>query len=147
MTPPVALTRSSARLSHASTCNRATSSLVGRRARLQGGELLTWAYLTTLYQRAGPALTRVPVPTERHWRHSLEKTRMFERARDELFSHINRCGVLEAEESEQKKWMDETIHYISERYPTLVDTDLRTLYQIGTRFCAPPIVHGELGQA
>lgn len=77
----------------------------------------------------------------------MDKTKIFDRARDELFSHINRCGVLEAVESEQHKWMDETIGYISERYPTLADADLRSLYEIGTRFCAPPIVHGELRRA
>lgn len=77
----------------------------------------------------------------------MDKSKIFERARDELFSHINRCGVLEAEEAEQRKWMDETINYIGERYPGLVETDLRTLYEIGTRFCEPPIVYGEVRSA
>ena len=38
-----------------------------------------------------------------------------DRARDELFSHINRCGVLQAEDDDSKLWMDETIEYIGER--------------------------------
>ena len=42
-----------------------------------------------------------------------------ERARDELFSHIHRCGVLKALPEHQVEWMDETIEYIAERYPEL----------------------------
>ncbi|MGD2069301.1 MAG: hypothetical protein PVI57_11555 [Gemmatimonadota bacterium] len=65
-----------------------------------------------------------------------------ERARDELFSHINRCGVLEAAPEDQRTWMDETIDYIGERYPDLSDADLHELHQVGIRFCKPAIPHG-----
>lgn len=68
--------------------------------------------------------------------------KLLDRARDELFSHVHRCGVLEAEEEDQKHWMNETIDYIGERYPDLSDADLRNLHQIGTRFCMPAIEHG-----
>ena len=64
------------------------------------------------------------------------------RARDELFSHINRCGVLQAEEDDQRHWMDETIDYLGERYPDLADGDLQDLYSVGMRFCQPAIPHG-----
>ncbi len=64
------------------------------------------------------------------------------RARDELFSHINRCGVLQAEEDDQQHWMDETIDYLAERYPDLSDGDLQALYSVGIRFCQPAIPHG-----
>jgi len=64
------------------------------------------------------------------------------RARDELFSHINRCGVLQAEEEDQRHWMDETIDYLAERYPDLSDGDLQDLYSVGMRFCQPAIPHG-----
>ena len=67
-----------------------------------------------------------------------------DRARDELFSHINRCGVLQAAEDDQKTWMDETIDYLGERYPDLNDTDLKDLYSVGTRFCQPAIRNGSL---
>jgi hypothetical protein len=60
-------------------------------------------------------------------------------ARDELFSHINRCGVLTATVEDQSVWMDETIDYIGERYPDLVDTDLKDLHAVGMRFCQPAI--------
>ena len=65
-----------------------------------------------------------------------------DRARDELFSHINRCGVLQAAEDDQKTWMDETIDYLGERYPDLSDPDLKGLYSVGIRFCKPAIRNG-----
>ena len=67
---------------------------------------------------------------------------MMDRARDELFSHINRCGVLNAADDDQNHWMDETIEYIGERYPELTDGDMMELRDIGMRFCKPAIPHG-----
>ena len=72
----------------------------------------------------------------------MSKEKLLDRARDELFSHINRCGVLQATEDDQRHWMDETIEYIGERYPDLSDGDLAGLHQIGVRFCRPAIAHG-----
>ena len=68
--------------------------------------------------------------------------KLMDRARDELFSHINRCGVLQAEPDDQRTWMDETIEYVAERYPDLSDADLEGLYGIGIRFCQPAIAYG-----
>jgi hypothetical protein len=67
--------------------------------------------------------------------------KLMDRARDELFSHINRCGVLEASEEDQKHWMDETIEYLAERYPDLSDGNLRDLYSVGMNFCKPAIAY------
>lgn len=72
----------------------------------------------------------------------MSKEKLMDRARDELFSHINRCGVLQAAEEDQRQWMDETIEYLAERYPDLADADLGVLYEIGIRFCKPAIAHG-----
>ena len=72
----------------------------------------------------------------------MSKEKLLDRARDELFSHINRCGVLAAAEEDQRQWMDETIDYIGERYPDLTDGDLQGLHEIGIRFCKPAIAHG-----
>ena len=72
----------------------------------------------------------------------MSKEKLMDRARDELFSHINRCGVLSAGEEDQRQWMDETIDYIGERYPDLTDGDLKGLHEIGVRFCKPAIAHG-----
>jgi len=65
-----------------------------------------------------------------------------DRARDELFSHINRCGVLKASAEDQKQWMDETIEYVGARYPDLTAAELNELLGIGIRFCKPTIPHG-----
>ena len=72
----------------------------------------------------------------------MSNQKLKERARDELFSHINRCGVLQASPDDQKSWMDETIEYIGERYPDLGDADLHELHGVGMRFCKPAIPHG-----
>ena len=72
----------------------------------------------------------------------MAKENMVTRARDELFSHINRCGVLQAEEEDQRHWMEETIDYLAERYPDLTDGDLQDLFSVGIRFCQPAIPHG-----
>jgi hypothetical protein len=67
-------------------------------------------------------------------------------ARDELFSHIQRCGVLEAEDDERQTWMSDTVEYLRERYPTLSDLEVQELEQIGHRYCQPAIPFGP-GQA
>ena len=72
----------------------------------------------------------------------MSKENMVNRARDELFSHINRCGVLQAEGDDQQHWMEETIDYLAERYPDLSDQDLQDLFSVGIRFCQPAIPHG-----
>ena len=72
----------------------------------------------------------------------MSKEKLLDRARDELFSHVHRCGVLEAAEEDQRTWMDETIDYIGERYPDFTDADLKSLHEIGVRFCKPAIAHG-----
>lgn len=74
-----------------------------------------------------------------------DKNKLKDRARDELFSHINRCGVLKAAEDEQRSWMDETMEYLGERYPDISDADLKELYAVGMRFCRPAIPHGRSG--
>ncbi len=63
-------------------------------------------------------------------------------ARDELFSHIQRCGVLEAEDGERQAWMSDTVEYLRERYPGLSDVEVQELEQIGHRYCQPAIPFG-----
>ena len=72
---------------------------------------------------------------------------LLDQARDELFSHINRCGVLHASPEDQKIWMGETVDYLAERFPDLGDADLDALHGIGLRFCPPAIAHGAEGPA
>lgn len=72
-----------------------------------------------------------------------DKNSLKDRARDELFSHINRCGVLEAADDDQEQWLNETMDYLSERYPDLGESDLAELYRVGLAFCRPAIRHGK----
>ena len=73
----------------------------------------------------------------KHERTALDK------ARDELFSHINRCGVLEATDDQQQEWMDDTLKFLEERYPELSAPELKQLEQVGLRYCRPVIRHGK----
>ena len=63
-------------------------------------------------------------------------------ARDELFSHIQRCGVLDAEDTERQEWMSDTVEYLRERYPALSDGETVELQAIGHRYCQPAIPFG-----
>lgn len=76
-----------------------------------------------------------------------DRNKLKDRARDELFSHINRCGVLQAEDKDQEHWLEETMGYLGERFPDLTDVDLKELYTLGLRFCRPPIPHGRGGKS
>lgn len=71
------------------------------------------------------------------------ETTALDRARDELFSHIHRCGVLEATEEQQLEWMAETLEFMQERYPGLSSGDVKQLREIGLQFCRPVIPHGQ----
>lgn len=75
------------------------------------------------------------------------KPTSLEMARDELFSHIRRCGVLDAGGDERTEWMRDTVGYLGERYPDLNEGELAELAEIGHRYCKPAIPHGpvELG--
>ena len=63
----------------------------------------------------------------------------FDQARDELFSHILRCGVLEATPEHQKEWFDDTMLYLAERYEDLEDGELEQLRVLGERYCRPVV--------
>src|SRR5438477_413296 len=63
----------------------------------------------------------------------------FEQARDELFSHILRCGVLEATAEHQKEWFDDTMLYLADRYDGLDESQLNELRVLGERYCRPVV--------
>lgn len=71
------------------------------------------------------------------------KKTVLDRARDELFSHIHRCGVLDADSAQQDEWMEDTIEFMKERYPELSGAQVQQLRQLGERFCKPVIPHGK----
>jgi len=61
----------------------------------------------------------------------------FDQARDEMFSHILRCGVIEALPEHQKEWFDDTMQYLADRYPDLSDEEFGKLRTLGERYCQP----------
>ena len=71
-----------------------------------------------------------------------ENESQVEQARNDLFSHIHRCGVLRATEEQQNEWLADTVEYIGECYPALGEEQLEELKAIGLRFCRPVIQHG-----
>ena len=66
----------------------------------------------------------------------------FEEARDELFQHIMRCGVVEAAPEHQEEWFAETMSYMTERFPELSTDQLGELRKLGERFAQPPKKQG-----
>jgi hypothetical protein len=62
----------------------------------------------------------------------------FEQARDELFQHIMRCGVVGAAPEPVEEWFAETIKYMSERFPELSEQQIEELKTLGLRFAQPP---------
>jgi hypothetical protein len=66
-----------------------------------------------------------------------------DRARDELFSHIQRCGVLDADSDQKQEWLDDTIEFLAERYADLSREELGLLRTMGENYCSPAIPHGK----
>jgi hypothetical protein len=61
----------------------------------------------------------------------------FEQARDELFQHIMRCGVIGSAAEHQAEWFGATMSYLSDRYPELSPAELADLRTLGDRFSQP----------
>jgi hypothetical protein len=62
----------------------------------------------------------------------------FDEARDELFQHIMRCGVIGAAPDHQQEWFDATMAYFEGRYPELNKLQFSQLRTLGERFAQPP---------
>lgn len=62
----------------------------------------------------------------------------FEEARDELFQHIMRCGVVGSHPDDQTEWFNDTMAYMTERYPELPAEQIQELRKLGERFAQPP---------
>lgn len=58
-------------------------------------------------------------------------------ARDELFQHIMKCGVIGAAPEDQQEWFGATMSYFAERYPELSQLELTQLRTLGERFAQP----------
>lgn len=70
-----------------------------------------------------------------------DTTTPLEKARDELYSHILRCGVLGALKEHQQEWLADTVEYMAERYGLSGD-QTEMLRRLGERYCQPVIPHG-----
>lgn len=71
----------------------------------------------------------------------------FEQARDELFQHIMRCGVVGADDAHAEEWFAETIAYMTERFPELGEQQIGELKTLGMRFAQPPKIRTETDAA
>ncbi len=72
---------------------------------------------------------------------------MFDRARNELFSQIRHCGVLDATDEQREAWLKDTMEYMAKRYPEVTREELQELELIGRRYCEPVIPHGDSDRA
>ena len=62
----------------------------------------------------------------------------YNEARDELFQHIMSCGVIGADPAHQGEWFNDTMAYMTDRYPELSAQQLTELRTLGERFAQPP---------
>jgi hypothetical protein len=61
----------------------------------------------------------------------------FEDARDEMFQHVMKCGVIGAADDDQKEWFDSTMSYLADRYHELSEKEVAELRLLGERFIQP----------
>jgi hypothetical protein len=61
----------------------------------------------------------------------------FEEARDEMFQHVMKCGVIGAAPEDQKDWFDATMTYLADRYHELSPRQINELRVLGERFSQP----------
>ncbi len=73
---------------------------------------------------------------------SKHRKTQFDRARDELCSHVIRCEVLDAHMDDRFEWLVETMDYMADRYPDLTEIEIAQLEVVGRRFIKPAIPHG-----
>lgn len=71
-------------------------------------------------------------------RHQARRTdqasRLYEEARDELFSHLLKNRIADAEPARRRAWLAETLAYLQIRYPRLPETRFRHLEEAAERF-------------
>lgn len=65
-----------------------------------------------------------------------------DKARDELMSHVVRCEVLDAAMEHRLEWLDDTMDYMADRWPSLGDLQLAQLEMMGREYLRPVIAHG-----
>jgi hypothetical protein len=73
----------------------------------------------------------------RYTRSAPQPVTPFEEARDEMFQHIMKCGVIGATADDQKEWFEATMAYLAERYHELSPKQINELRVLGERFSQP----------
>ena len=63
-----------------------------------------------------------------------QASRLYEEARDELFSHLLKSRIADAEPERQRAWLTDTLDYLCIRYPTLPESRRQHLTQAAERF-------------
>jgi hypothetical protein len=63
-----------------------------------------------------------------------QASRLYEEARDELFSHLLKSRIADAEPERQRVWVTDTLDYLRLRYPALPESRLEHLTQAAERF-------------
>ncbi len=61
----------------------------------------------------------------------------FVEARDEMFQHIMKCGVIGTASEDQQEWFDGTMAYLADRYHELSKEEVAQLRVLGERFIQP----------
>jgi hypothetical protein len=83
-------------------------------------------------------LTNTLIQKSRFRKDTIRAATPFAEARDELFQHIMRCGVVGSAPDDQTDWFDNTIEYLAERYHELSPSEVAELRLLGERFAQPP---------
>jgi hypothetical protein len=73
----------------------------------------------------------------RYTRSAAPASTPFEEARDEMFQHVMKCGVIGSAPEDQKDWFDGTMTYLAERYHELSPKQIAELRVLGERFSQP----------
>lgn len=73
----------------------------------------------------------------RYTRSAPQAATPFEEARDEMFQHVMKCGVIGAAAEDQKDWFDATMKYLADRYHELNPRQISELRVLGERFSQP----------
>jgi hypothetical protein len=71
----------------------------------------------------------------------------YDQARDELFQHVMRCGVIGSAPEHQTEWFDETMKYLADRYHELSKKEIGDLRVLGERFAAPTVTPEDVAPA
>ena len=61
----------------------------------------------------------------------------YQEARDELFQQIMQCGVIGCHPDDQKEWFDNTMEYLTGRYPEIKAPEIAELRTLGERVAQP----------